>query len=47
MGVWVSASGYGFQRREGSQWVPIAASIIFWYLTSFGTMVMNKWILSL
>jgi len=23
MGVWVSASGYGFQRREGSQWVPM------------------------
>ncbi len=21
MGVWVSASGYGFQRREGGQWV--------------------------
>jgi general secretion pathway protein H len=21
MGVWVSASGYGFQRREGAQWV--------------------------
>jgi general secretion pathway protein H len=23
MGVWVSASGYGFQRREGAQWVPL------------------------
>ncbi|NIJ17006.1 GspH/FimT family pseudopilin [Sphingobium vermicomposti] len=23
MGVWVSASGYGFQRREGKQWVPV------------------------
>ncbi|EZP70769.1 General secretion pathway protein H [Sphingomonas paucimobilis] len=23
MGVWVSASGYGFQRREGAQWVPV------------------------
>lgn len=23
MGVWVSASGYGFQRREGAQWVPM------------------------
>ncbi|EKU76736.1 general secretion pathway protein H [Sphingobium sp. YR657] len=23
MGVWVSASGYGFQRREGGQWVPM------------------------
>lgn len=23
MGVWVSASGYGFQRREGNQWVPV------------------------
>lgn len=21
MGVWVSASGYGFQRRDGAQWV--------------------------
>jgi general secretion pathway protein H len=21
MGVWVSASGYGFQRREGGQWI--------------------------
>lgn len=24
MGVWVSASGYGFQRREGPQWVELA-----------------------
>ena len=23
MGVWVSASGYGFQRREGRQWVAV------------------------
>jgi general secretion pathway protein H len=23
MGVWVSASGYGFQRREGAQWVAL------------------------
>jgi general secretion pathway protein H len=23
MGLWVSASGYGFQRREGGQWVPL------------------------
>ena len=23
MGVWVSASGYGFQRRDGGQWVPL------------------------
>nr|WP_323748999.1 GspH/FimT family pseudopilin [Sphingobium sp. JS3065] len=23
MGVWVSASGYGFQRREGAQWTPL------------------------
>jgi len=23
MGVWVSASGYGFQRREGAQWVTV------------------------
>jgi prepilin-type N-terminal cleavage/methylation domain len=23
MGVWVSASGYGFQRRDGGIWVPI------------------------
>ena len=23
MGLWVSASGYGFQRREGSQWTPL------------------------
>ena len=23
MGVWVSASGYGFQRREGLAWVPM------------------------
>ena len=23
MGVWVSASGYGFQRRDGGQWVPV------------------------
>ena len=23
MGVWVSASGYGFQRRDGRQWVPV------------------------
>lgn len=23
MGVWVSASGYGFQRRDGTQWVPL------------------------
>ncbi|EQB33051.1 GspH/FimT family pseudopilin [Sphingobium ummariense] len=23
MGVWVSASGYGFQRRDGSLWVPL------------------------
>lgn len=23
MGVWVSASGYGFQRREGGQWTPV------------------------
>ena len=23
MGVWVSASGYGFQRRDGAQWVPM------------------------
>jgi general secretion pathway protein H len=23
VGLWVSASGYGFQRREGRQWSPI------------------------
>lgn len=23
MGLWVSASGYGFQRREGGQWTPL------------------------
>ena len=23
VGLWVSASGYGFQRREGGQWSPI------------------------
>ena len=23
MGVWVSASGYGFQRRDGGHWVPV------------------------
>lgn len=23
MGVWVSASGYGFQQRDGSLWVPL------------------------
>ncbi|MES2156772.1 MAG: GspH/FimT family pseudopilin [Pseudomonadota bacterium] len=23
MGLWVSASGYGFQRRESGQWVPL------------------------
>lgn len=23
MGVWVSPSGYGFQRRSGGQWVPL------------------------
>lgn len=23
MGVWVSASGYGFQRRDGDQWVEL------------------------
>ncbi len=23
MGLWVSASGYGFQRREGDQWTPV------------------------
>jgi general secretion pathway protein H len=23
MGVWVSAAGYGFQRREGRTWVPM------------------------
>lgn len=23
MGLWVSASGYGFQRREGGQWVAV------------------------
>ena len=23
MGVWVSASGYGFQRRDGGQWMPV------------------------
>jgi general secretion pathway protein H len=23
MGVWVSASGYGFQRREGARWVAL------------------------
>ncbi|GLV20796.1 hypothetical protein TomMM35A_06560 [Sphingobium sp. TomMM35A] len=23
MGLWVSASGYGFQRRDGGQWVPV------------------------
>ena len=23
MGLWVSASGYGFQRRDGGQWAPL------------------------
>ena len=23
VGLWVSASGYGFQRREGGQWAPL------------------------
>jgi general secretion pathway protein H len=23
MGLWVSASGYGFQRREGGRWTPL------------------------
>lgn len=23
MGIWVSASGYGFQHRDGAQWVPL------------------------
>lgn len=23
MGVWVSASGYGFQRRDGAAWAPL------------------------
>ena len=23
MGLWVSASGYGFQRREGERWTPL------------------------
>lgn len=23
MGLWVSASGYGFQRRKGGQWTPL------------------------